>query len=156
MGRSSVTSLDLRNNRLSQLPDMPTSYRQTKVKVWLKGNPLQCSCDMIWLINWLAGDGKHIVQDYQEVTCGPGKQVGQPIYLVKPLDMACYPMNATLFISMLLLGGVITFFLVALGLVVRSTDFRWLMYKNFGQLVGDPDKDEVIDKMEFDGFISFR
>ncbi len=124
-------------------------------KLWLKGNPLECNCEMTWLIDWLSNGGKHIVQDYQEVTCIQGMQIGQPIYMVKPLDMGCYFRNTTLFITMLLLG-IITFLVITMGLIVRSADFRWVIYRNFGKLVGDPDKDENIDAMEFDAFVSFR
>ncbi len=148
--------LDLKMNTLSQLPQEIVLLRNGHIKVWLQGNPLKCSCEMIWLIDWLAGDGKYIVQDYQEVACGPGKQSGQPIYLLKPINMGCYPRSITLFITMLLLGGVITFFMITMGIIVRFTDFRWLIYRKFGKLVGDPDKDEDIDVMEFDAFVSFR
>ncbi len=156
VSNSSVTSLDLRNNKLSQMPQVFAGYTHLHIKVWLAGNPLKCSCEMVWLINWLATDGKQIVKDYEEVTCRKGRQIGQPIYLLKPLDMGCYPRNTSLFITMSLLGGVVTFLMITMGLIVRSSDFRWLIYRNFGQLVGDPDKDEEIDAMVFDAFVSFR
>ncbi len=156
MDKSGVTSLDLRNNRLSQLPQVLESYTHLQIKVWLKGNILKCSCQMIWLVDWLASDGKYIVQDYDEVTCGQGGQIGQQIYLLKPLEMGCFPRNTSLFITMILLGGVVTFLMITMGLIVRSTDFRWLIYRNLGQLVGDPDKNEDLDVMIFDAFVSFR
>ncbi len=155
MSNSNVTSLDLSYNRLSQLPQELGSYRQHQVKVRLMGNPLKCSCEMTWLIDWLAGQGKDVIAHYQKVTCNRGREIGQPVYLVKPWDMGCYLRDANMIITILIPGALVTFLMMIMGLIIRNSDMRWLMYRNFGQLIGDPDKDEDIDILAYDAFVSF-
>ncbi len=151
-----MKELDFTNNSMSEIPKVLASKQNHPYKLWLRGNPVECNCGMTWLIDWLANDGKRIVQDYQDIICMKGSQKGRPIYLVKPVDMSCYPRNQNLLITMGVLGGVVSFLMLALIPIIRHIDMRWLIYRNFGELVGDPDKDENIDAMVFDAFVSFR
>ncbi len=154
--KSNIKWLNLTDNRISKIPKALAFSENHLDKLWLSGNLVECNCDMTWLIDWLSGEGKHKVQDYQDIICMKGRQIGQPVYLVKPLDMGCSKRNATLFIMIFILGGVVSFVIITMGLIQRRADFRWLIYRKFGKLVGDPDKDENIDAMIFDAFISFR
>ncbi len=154
--KSSVKRLNITNNRLSEFPKALALKGNNLNELWLSKNPLECNCEMTWLINWLANGGKYVVKDYQDVICAQGMQIEEPTYLVKPLDMGCYPWNQNLLITMGVLGGVISFMILALVPIIHYTDIRWLVYRNFSKLVGDPDKDEDIDVMVFDAFVSFR
>ncbi len=154
--RSSVENLNISNNNMSEIPKALATPGNRILRIWLKGNPVKCNCGMTWLIDWLDNDGQRVVQDYQDVTCLQGRQIGQPIYMVKPLDMGCFPQNHNLLITMGVLGGVVSFLMLALIPIIRKTDVRWLIYRKFGKLVGDPDKNEDIDAMVFDAFVSFR
>jgi Leucine-rich repeat (LRR) protein len=48
---TSLIKLDARNNQLKSLP--PNLQRLTLDKIQLSGNPLECSCDLVWFANWV-------------------------------------------------------------------------------------------------------
>ena len=54
------------------------------------------------------------------------------------------------------IGILIILMVLAFGPVIHYIDMRWFVYKKFGVLIGNPDKNEFVNMMEFDGFLSFR
>ena len=153
--KSGVKWLDLSYNNLSKLPIEVSSSNNVK-KLWLEGNPIFCDCEMTWMIDWLENGGKHIVQNSESIICAHGREVGKPIYLLKPYDMGCYDNQAGMWIAIGTIGILIVLMVLAVGPFIRYVDLRWFVYKNFGILIGNPDKNEMIDRMEFDAFLSYR
>ncbi len=47
-----VKEIDMRNNELISLPQSIEKFPNTS-KLWLGQNPYRCSCDMLWLRDWL-------------------------------------------------------------------------------------------------------
>ena len=152
---SSVKWLDLSYNNISKMP-IEFSTANNIEKLWLEDNPIFCDCEMIWMIDWLGNEGKHIVQNSERITCVHGKEVGKPVYLLRPYDMDCYNGQAGMWIAVGTISIMIIFMVFALGPIVHYVDLRWVVYKKFGILIGNPDENEIIDKMQFDAFLSYR
>ena len=53
--------------------------------------------------------------------------------------------------------SIIILMLVILTIVIHRkwNVVKWIIYKNFDKLLGDPDRKEDLENMEFDGFLSF-
>ncbi len=152
---SGVKWLDLSHNNISRVPTEFSSTNNVQ-KLWLEGNPIFCDCEITWLIDWLGNAGKHVVQNSESITCAQGREVGKPIYLLKPYDMGCYRSQAGMWIAIGTIGILIVLMVLAVGPVTRYIDLRWFVYKRLGILIGNPDENEVIDRMEFDAFLSYR
>ena len=95
----SLKWLDLSDNNLKHLP--PEVQELTNLeKIWLRGNPIHCDCDMTWMINWInkfiPKTGERLVVDYAQVKCHSGEMHGKPIYQLNKVDLGCYPHNWTL------------------------------------------------------------
>ena len=66
----SVMRVDIRGNKLKTLPRAITSMIGS-TKLWISDNPYECSCDTLWMKDWLI-DTKN-VQDKYNVVCSTGK-----------------------------------------------------------------------------------
>ena len=66
----SVMYVDIRGNKLKTLPRAITSMNGS-TKLWISDNPYECSCDTLWMKDWLI-DNKN-VQDKYNVVCSTGK-----------------------------------------------------------------------------------
>ena len=152
---SSVKWLDLAYNNMTKVPTEMSRTNNVQ-KLWLQGNPIFCNCEMTWMIDWLANRGKRIVQNSENIICGHGQEIGKPIYLLQPYDMDCYNSKAGMWIAIGTSGMLLTLMVLAVGPFIRFVDIRWFVYKKFGILIGDPDEKEIVDKMEFDAFLSYR
>ena len=152
---SRVKWLDLSYNKMSKIP---SGFQEINhiMKLWLQGNPIFCDCAMTWMIDWLENGGKWIVQNYEYITCARGREVGKPIYLLKPYNMGCYDNQAGMWIAIGTTGILIVLMVLAVGPFIRYVDLRWFVYKKLGILIGNPDENEDIDRMEFDAFLSYR
>ncbi len=154
--KSSIKWLNIMNNNISKVPFALSSASDHLDRLWMKGNPLVCNCGMIWLIDWLSGHGKYIVRDYQDVTCEKGKEIGKPVYLLKPVEeMGCTQGNDKL-IFLAIFGAITVLSVAMLVPLIRYLDMRWFVYQNFGTFLGDPDANENIDVLQYDAFLSFR
>ena len=152
--------LKLAENNLTEISQkFKSNYLE---RLWLAGNPIRCRCDMVWMIDWLpnarAPSGGRLVQDYQDVKCGPGLQAGTPVYKLNRVDMGCFPKRIpTLTIKFLAIyGGIILLLFGGMLLIYRKRVLvRWLVYKHFGTLIGG-DSEENLNDMEYDAFLSYR
>ena len=95
----SLKWLDLSDNKLKHL--LPEIQEVTTLeKVWLRGNPFHCDCDMTWMISWINKfiviTRERIVVDHAQVKCHSGKMRGQQIFKLNEVDMGCYPHDWTL------------------------------------------------------------
>ena len=68
-----VKILDLRKNNLKNLPKSITKGKKTN-ELWISDNPYECSCDIIWMKNWLTTTEN--VMDKKNVTCSGSKIKG--------------------------------------------------------------------------------
>ncbi len=116
---------------------------------------------MLWLISWLNDtrvSGKRLVQDYQDVICTGGKLNGTPVYTLSRVKMGCYPKKVARWIiavSSISSGLILISVIMAIIVHRKWNAVRWIVYKNFNKLLGDPDRNEDLDSMEFDAFLSF-
>ncbi len=155
LDNSSVKWLDLSYNNMSKVPAEFSSVDNVE-KLWLEGNPISCDCEMTWMIDWLGNEGKHIVHNSESIICAQGREVGKPIYLLKPYNMGCYNIQPGIWISLGTTGVVIVLMVLAVGPLIYYVDLRWFVYKRFGILIGNPDTNEKIERMEFDAFLTYR
>ncbi len=159
---SNIKWLNLAQNKLKSISNKFQSSSNHLNTLWLGGNPIQCGCDMTWLIDWLgkatAPSGAKLVQDYQDVICGPGLQAGTPIWKLDRVKMGCFPQHLppSTIIILGAFGGFVVLGFVVISLVYKNRILvRWIVYKHFGKLVG-VDSPENLDGMEYDAFLSYR
>ena len=69
----SAKKIDISVNELQSLPQTIQKVNGT-IKLWISGNPYQCSCDMMWMKDWLTTTRS--VVDKDNVTCTNGKIKG--------------------------------------------------------------------------------
>ena len=82
--------LDISNNAFSSLPKELQHSENLKV-VYIANNPINCNCDMLWLISWMnkfLPDGTRIVRDYEKAKCS---NTGKLIYKLTAVEMGCFP-----------------------------------------------------------------
>ena len=116
---------------------------------------------MLWLISWLNNtrvSGQRLDQDYQDVICTGGQWNGTPVYKLNQVKMGCYPKNVATWIIIVssVIGGLFLLSVIVTIIIHRKWNaVRWIIYKNFDALLGDPDRNEDLENMEFDAFLSF-
>ncbi len=159
--RSKVKSLNLAHNNILRIPLILNQTIGKLDKLWLSGNPVKCDCDMLWLISWLNNtrvSGQRLVQDYQDIICTGGKLDGNPVYKVDKVKLGCYPEIVARWIIVVssVTSGLILITVIVTIIIHRKWNaVRWILYKNFDKLLGDPDRNEILDNMQFDAFLSF-
>ncbi len=154
--------LNLAQNNLSQISQKFTSMSDHLERLWLSGNPIHCGCDMVWMVDWLpnakAPSGGLLVQDYQNVTCGPGLKAGTPVWQLDKVQLGCFPKHlpGSTVVILSIFGGFVILCLVVITLVYKNRVFvRWLVYKHLGKLIG-VNSNEKLDDMKYDAFLSYR
>ncbi len=158
---SNVKSLNLANNKLAKIPKKFNQTISHLKELWLGGNPVQCDCDMLWLISWLNNtrvSGQRLVQDYQDVICTGGKLDGTPVYKLNQVQMGCYPEKVATWIIVVssVIGSLLLLSVIVILIIHRKWNaVRWIIYKNFDKLLGNPDRNEDLDNTEFDAFLSY-
>ena len=115
--------------------------------LYLSGNPVECGCEMLWMANWMenstSASGHRLVPDYKNVICASGAEMGTPVYKINPVKMGCYPKRTKTWIVIVSssVGGLILIATVIMILLHWHWRLvRWLVYKNFDKLLGDPDR----------------
>ncbi len=159
---TSIVKLKLENNKLTSLPN--NVIEKSNLSLTLSGNRFHCSCDMIWMVDWLGNattsNGYHAVQDYKEVTCYSGQMIGTPIYKLKALDMGCYPhvLARWTVITLSCIGSILLILLSLLGISIkRWNDIRWLIYKYFNKFIQKWNNTDDLDHgVLFDAYLSYR
>ncbi len=88
-----LKELDLRNNSIKHFS---ITWREKHIqlnRLWLGGNPVECGCDMIWFSDWLRNttsqSGNNLVQDYKDIICASGTEIGTPVYMLDKKEMQC-------------------------------------------------------------------
>ena len=85
--------LNLANNYLKSFPKTLNGTHFSQV--YLAGNPIDCTCDMLWFADWLNRTShqspNRIVKDYDRVLCAGGKWDGTQVYKLNAEQMGCYP-----------------------------------------------------------------
>ena len=137
-------------------------------KIWLSSNQFHCDCDMTWMIGCLNNLTNHwnqkIIVDYQEVKCHSGMMMGKQIYKLSEVDMGCFLAKLALWqkIAIGIGTGVAVTIIAGLTYLVikRSRDITFFLYYYckwcvcFG--VSKDDKNEKLDDMLYDAYISYR
>ena len=163
LNNQNIKSFNLANNNLMSVSPEWQKEAIHMEQLWLGGNPILCGCDMFWMVDWLRNStnssGQRLVQDYKDVVCTYGQEMGKPVHEIDRVSMGCYPKDVPKWIievatsvSTLILIIVITVLLIHRYRLI----IRWLIYKNFDKLIGDPDRLEDVTGIEFDAFLSFR
>lgn len=71
---SYADSLKLSANKITRLSDTFSSS-VSNTKLWLSNNPFECSCNTLWMRDWLQNAPN--VMDKENITCGSGKWTGK-------------------------------------------------------------------------------
>ena len=161
--KSNIQNLDLGNNNLTTISQKFNTHATELQQLQLTGNPLTCSCPMIWMKDWMLNfktlSGHRIVQDIDEIKCENGQEVGYPIYELDAESMGCI-LNEKNFVFALFVSSFSAFvsatIIVVIIIMKRSSDVRLRMFKHFGWILGDPDKNEDVTNLQYDAFISYR
>ncbi len=157
---SNIKSLNLAKNNLTQIPHTFNKLARNLKRLWIGGNPINCECDMLWLASWFNNtivSDQRLVQDYQDVICTGGKLDGTPVYRLSSVAMGCYPKKADIWIIRCsITSGLLLLSVIVVVILHRKWNaVRWIVYKNFDKLLGDPDRNEKINETEFDAFLSY-
>ena len=158
----SLKWLDLSDNNLKRLPSKVQEMTNLE-KIWLRGNPIHCDCDMTWMINWINNittTGGRLVEDYAQVKCHNGKMRGHPIYKLNRVDLGCYPRDWTLQQKLLVglsisIGCIIIVATIIVGLHSRRGRFILYYYLKMDTIPRD-DKNEELTNIEYDAFFCYR
>ena len=75
-----VKHLDIRGNNLKEIPQTITKGNIFS-EFWISDNPFDCNCDMMWMKDWLVGQGAKNVADKDNVTCSGGKLKGKTSHI---------------------------------------------------------------------------
>ena len=157
----SLNWLDLSDNNLKRLPQEIQELTSLE-KVWLRGNPIHCDCDMTWMIDWINKfvHGERIVVDHAQVNCHSGKMRGKPIYKLNRVDLGCYPHDWTIQQKLIVglsvsIGVTIIVIVVIIGLHSRRGQFFMYYYLKMDTIPRD-DKNEDLGDIEYDAFFCYR
>ena len=159
-----MESLDLSGNELQTVPRSIQSMSSIK-KLKLGDNPFRCNCDMTWMIGWLnINRTKDIVDNYTDIICHNGKFRGMPVYRLNLVDMGCFPSKWTNLqkIGVGIGAGISLLIIVSLAVLVlkKSREIRFFLYYycKWCICIGVPrdDKNEKLDKVEYDAYLSYR
>ncbi len=107
------------------------------------------------MIGWLT---KGAVQDYGQVRCARGRNVGSPVYKLDAVEMECYPRNIPIWFIIVCSAVAGCGLILATSLITVSyywNIIRWIIYDKFDKIVGDPDRNENITGKIFDVFLTY-
>ena len=159
--------LDLSYNRLPAIPEKFKTLKNIE-KVWLGGNPFNCDCKMVWMIEWLNNfktpTGEHKIVDYEKLFCKSGKMKNLPIYVLNDVSMGCYPPKLSPSQKVLIgIGtGVAALIIAILCTVIvrnsRNIKFLFFFYCSWCNPFGltEHNKAEKLDNMKYDAFLLYR
>ncbi len=163
----SLQLLDLSGNDFQPSKIFRSSMTQMgKTQIRLGGNTIHCECSALDLADFLneatTVSNKRLVEDHTDLTCSTGKP-GVAVYeLTTDQDFltSCYshrplPTWATpLIVSIVVL--IILIIIIVIICIKKEEQLRWLVYRYFGKFIGKGIKDEDLDKIEYDAFLSYR
>ncbi len=163
LNSQTLKQLDVSKNNIHHFSTVWMKKSRILDQIWLSGNPAECGCDMIWMADWLENattrSGSRLVKDYRDLACSSQTKNGTPVYKLDKVNLGCYPTDKPLWI--IVVASVISAFMLVVVTVVLTVHrywriVRWLVYKNFDKLIGDPDRCEDITTVHFEAFVSFR
>ncbi|KAI8491462.1 Leucine-rich repeat-containing protein 4C [Branchiostoma belcheri] len=91
----SLTELDLSYNNISALPSNEFIETPLLAQVNLRVNPWNCSCDIIWLVDWLRRKIKSKTCDVCGVCQSPNRLEGMSLFDIRSDDVRCDNGNKT-------------------------------------------------------------
>ncbi len=165
----SLTFLNLSGNEFQPSKTFKQSMTHMgKTQILLRGNNTECDCSALWLSDWLNKsrtiNGERLVKDYMDVTCSTGKP-GLPVYKLKTdveylAGIGCFPPSPVpiwILQATGALGGLIILIIICILIIQKNQKrLRWLVYKYFGKFIGERMKNEDLEKIEYDAFLSYR
>ena len=86
---NNLTYLDLSNNELTILPENMQNLSSLQT-LKITGNKFKCSCDNIWMKDWLLNE-TDLIEDYENVLCQMTSGKWIPIVKMDKVDMGCIP-----------------------------------------------------------------
>ena len=132
------------------------SINQSSIHKQVRKRETTCDCDKqqekdsILLTN-------NTVIDYPHVTCHNGQFTGQSIYTMRAGKLGCLPLPEEAIIILSCISGVVLIVLcLALVAFKRWNEIRWILYNKAGRFIARGDKQEDLDGIVFDAFISYR
>ena len=153
-----LKTLDISNNLFLSLPK-GLQHSNRLESIYIAGNPINCNCDMLWLINWtnkLLPDGTRIVRHYEKVKCS---YIQKQSFELTAVEMGCFPKELTSWqIAILGIGGGIII-LIVIGVIVvakRWNEVKWFLFFHFN-IRDKRDADvNTLEGMKLDAMVSYR
>ncbi len=156
----SIRWIDLSGNNLLMISKTITQGHFERI--WLSGNEFSCTCDMLWMVNWLANTTSpagHVIQDYKEILCHtPAKYKGTPIYTINATYMNCLPTKVPTWGIGLISGAGILIIAIVITIVViarRWNEVKLLMYLHFNILNKNDNDASDLNDFQFDALLSY-
>ena len=153
-----LETLDISYNKFSILPK-ELQHLDKLEAVYMESNPINCNCDMLWLISWInkfLPDGTRIVRDYEKVTCS---NTGKLIYKLTAVEMGCFPKQLTSWQKAILGvgGGIIILVVIAvIAVAKRWNEVKWFLFFHFNIRDKRDDDINILVGKNWDAMISFR
>ncbi len=161
-GTQSVNTLNLTENKIRRISEQVKNLKNVE-QIWLGGNPIECNCDMVWMIGWLNtrvnSSQESLVRDFRDVHCSNGKFGGLPIYLISTTLLGCYPHSWTTSQKVgLTFGALIVGLLFGVIIIVvrRPKEVKFLLYYylRMDTIPRDESSEDVTNK-EYDAFFCY-
>ena len=158
---ATVTSLNLKGNKLNQMSPRLNSRTSNLTELWLGGNPIHCDCSMTWMIDFLTNSslpsGNNLVKDNTSVVCTDPVYYGTPVYMLNPVNMGCHPnSNKPIWIEIEVAGSFAGGVILILLMYHKRTRIRWIWFKYTDRLIGAANKGDDLSGIEYDAFLSYR
>ncbi len=161
-----TVEIDLRNNNIKSLPEIIQSI--SSVNWYLSGNPYHCTCDTLWMADWLTKNltviaspdfVRPIVPDYSKVLCNNGEFSGTPMYTLDAEILGCIPSTISEFPVILVasIGSVVLLLICLSFIIIKSWNIiRWIIFKNFNKYIPLGRREENLEGAVFDALVSYR
>ena len=150
-----LRKIDLRQNQLTTLSKYVLNNQfNLDFIILLEGNRFLCTCDNIWLKDWIVVQPYEMLPDLKSVEC---RDENENIFVdMKVSDMKCNTTTMWQHVTIGLATTVGIFILIAVYLYRVKTKVKVWLYLKFGWHPLDKgDNDNDITDMDYDVFISY-
>ena len=147
-----IEYIDISHNNMSHLPKTIKSAANSTV-LQIGNNPYKCSCDMLWMANWLVDTNPAFIPDFRTAICTSGAKIGTKIYRLTESNLGCIPLPIALICGACVCVLVLV---VCIFMFFRNLDIiKFQLFLRFNVRVNE-DQAENVDEMNFDGLVAYK